>query len=124
MNTQTTHKLAPVQNLGITDRIFRFFIGGAMLGIGAFLEVTVGVNIYDVGLMLLSIYPLMTTLMGWDPVYEMLGAKTCSIEGGHNACGTFPYELDAALGNEPEANKSYDHSLSGSVHNIHKDKVA
>jgi len=122
MNTQHTHKLAPVQNIGITDRIARFFIGGAMLGIGAFYELAFGLNFFDVGLMLLSIYPLMTTIMGWDPVYQILGARSCSIEEGRNVCGTFPYEVDAALGHNPEPVKSYDHSLSGSHH--HHQKVA
>jgi len=120
MNTQQTHKLAPVQNIGITDRLARFFIGGGMLGVGAYYELTIGPNFFDVGLMLLSIYPLMTTLMGWDPVYQILGAKSCSIEGGRNVCGTFPYEVDAALGHNPEPDNSYDHSLSGS-HHQHRD---
>jgi len=121
MSNQNTHKLAPVQNIGITDRIARFFIGGAMLGIGAFFQVTIGTNIYDVGLMLLSIYPLMTTLMGWDPFYELFGSRTCSIDGGKNACGTFPYEVASALGDDLKAKEEYDHSLAGS---IHKSKAA
>jgi len=120
MKTQNSHKLAPVQNIGLTDRITRFIVGGTMLGIGAFYQLTIGPNIFDVGLMLLSIYPLMTTLLGWDPVYQMLGARSCNAEGGPNACGTLPYEIDAALGNEPESEKPYDHSLAGSHHKHYK----
>lgn len=120
MTTQDSYKLAPVQNIGINDRIARFFIGGAMLGVGVFYELTIGPNFLNVGLMLLSIYPLMTTLMGWDPVYQIFGARSCSIEGGRNVCGTFPYEVDAALGHNPEPERSYDHSLSGSHHQAQK----
>jgi hypothetical protein len=116
MNTQTTEKIAPVQNIGLTDRIVRFFVGGALLAIGCLWMVEGGVAAYGLAIALLSIYPLMTTMMGWDPVYQMMGARSCRIEGDGNICGTFPFEVDNALGNRPIPNKSYDHSLSGSHH--------
>jgi hypothetical protein len=100
MERQNTNLNTPAQNIGLTDRITRFFVGGALLAIGALLLVEQGVTGSAVGIMLSAIYPLMTTMMGWDPLYQITGAKTCNLDG-RNACGTFPYEVDAALGNKP-----------------------
>lgn len=116
MNTQTKDKIAPVQNIGLTDRIVRFFVGGALLAVGCLWIAEGGAVPYGVGIALLSIYPLMTTMMGWDPVYQILGARSCRVDGDGNVCGTFPFELDSALGNRPIPKKSYDHSLAGSAH--------
>ena len=124
MNTQHTYKLAPVQNIGLVDRIARFFVGGALLA-GGTLWIALGNEIlYGVVAALLSIYPLMTTMMGWDPIYQLSGSKTCSVEGGRNACGTFPYEVDAALGNRPVPKEEFDHSLGGSEHKPGQRKAA
>lgn len=112
-------KIAPVQNLGIVDRMIRFFGGGVLLA-GGVLGMLAGETglVWAAVLIILSIYPLMTTMMGWDPFYHMAGARTCSLEGGRNQCGTFPYEVDAALGHEPRPEKGYeyDRSLSGAQH--------
>lgn len=112
--TQITGKILPVQNIGLVDRMVRFFGGGALLAWGCLMLVMGGHNLTAVILALLSVYPLMTTMMGWDPFYQMIGARTCSLEGGRNSCGTFPFEVDAALGNEPKPERDFDHSLTGS----------
>jgi hypothetical protein len=116
MNAQTTGKIAPVQNIGLGDRMVRFFGGGALLALGSIWLIEDGYNYLDVGAILLSIYPLMTTIMGWDPFYQLFGARTCSLEASRNACGTFPFEMDAAMGHKPQPKRDYDHSLSGSHH--------
>jgi len=119
-------KIAPVQNIGIADRVFRFFAGGALLAGGILGSVITGsVTIWMAAAVILSVYLLMTTMMGWDPFYQTMNARTCSLEGGRNQCGTFPYEVDAAIGHKPEPDKGYeyDHSLRGSHHEP-KHKVA
>ena len=73
---------------------------------------------------LFAIYPLMTTMMGWDPLYQLFGARSCTVEGGRQQCGTFPYEVDAALGHDPKPDQSHDHSLTGSHHEARPKAVA
>lgn len=124
MNTQHTNKIAPVQNIGLADRIIRFFVGGALLAGGSLWIATGNELIYGTIACLIGIYPLMTTMMGWDPIYQITGSKTCRIDGGRNACGTFPFEVDAALGNKPIPDKDFDHSLSGSHHKSNSRKAA
>jgi hypothetical protein len=116
MSSQKNGKIAPVQNIGLTDRMVRFFGGGAVMAVGCLWLLAGGYNNLATGIILLSIYPLMTTIMGWDPLYQLFGARTCSLKAGQNVCGTFPFELDAALGNNPKPVHDYDHSLAGSHH--------
>jgi len=115
---QITDNMTPVQNIGLMDRMVRFFGGGALLA-GGSLMLALGENSFTAVIMvLLAVYPLMTTMMGWDPLYQLFGAKTCSLEAGRNACGTFPYEVDSALGHNPKPDHDYDHSLAASHHDI------
>ena len=111
-------KIAPAENIGLVDRMVRFFGGGALMAYGVLEIVLTGHDVISATAILLSVYPLMTTVMGWDPFYQLVGGRTCSIEGGRNQCGTLPYEIDAALGHNPKQNEGYeyDHSLSGSHH--------
>ncbi|MFQ5469867.1 MAG: DUF2892 domain-containing protein [Gammaproteobacteria bacterium] len=111
--------LPVVQNIGLADRLIRFFGGGALLIWGALSMVIYdAVTLASVGAILLAIYPLMTTVMGWDPIYQIFGTRSCSLEGGRNQCGTLPYEVDSALGHDPKPDRDYeyDHSLTGSHH--------
>jgi len=107
-----------VQNIGLADRLFRFYGGGALLAWGALSLAMGNTPILATLAILLSVYPLMTTVMGWDPFYQLLGTRTCSLEGGRNQCGTLPYEMDAAIGRNPKPDRGYDydHSLTGSHH--------
>jgi len=112
-------KIPVVQNIGLADRLIRFFGGNAILAWGALsLVMESGSPIWATVAILIAVYPLMTTVMGWDPFYQLLGTRTCSVETGRNQCGTFPYEVDAALGHNPRPDKGYeyDHSLTGSHH--------
>lgn len=114
---RSVQKLEVVQNIGLIDRTIRFVVGGAILGsISAYLHTT-GSTMLDwhayIGLA--SIYPFMTAILGWDPLYQMFGTRSCSLEG-RAQCGTYPYELETALGRRLKPVKSYDHSLYGSQH--------
>ena len=112
-------RLGVEYNIGLADRVIRFIVGFALLGTGAIgMTATPTITALEAVAVIVSIYPLMTSMLGWDPLYALFGARTCSIEGGRNQCGTFPYEVDAALGRDPEPDEGfeYDHSLSGSHH--------
>ncbi len=117
--------MPPTENIGLVDRMVRFFGGGALMAFGVMSALLSGHDVISAIAILLAVYPLMTTVMGWDPIYQLLGARTCALEGGRNQCGTLPYELDSALGNEPKPDHGYDydHSLTGSQHTT-KRKIA
>jgi hypothetical protein len=106
--------IAPAENIGLVDRTVRFFGGGVLMTYGVLSALLIGHNIVSAAAILLAVYPLMTTMMGWDPIYQLFGARTCALEGGRNQCGTLPYEVDAALGHNPHPDKGheYDHSLT------------
>lgn len=111
-------KVAPVENIGLVDRMVRFVGGGVLMTYGTLKIVLTGNDVVSAAAILLSVYPLMTTCLGWDPIYQLLGGRSCSLEGGRNQCGTLLYELDAALGHNPEPDEGYeyDHSMAGSHH--------
>ena len=119
-------KIAPTENIGLVDRTARFFGGGILITFGVLSALLTKHDVLSAVAILLSIYPLMTTMMGWDPIYQLFGARTCTVEGGRNQCGTFPYEVDAALGHKPQPTEGYeyDHSLAGSRHNPNRNVAA
>ncbi|MBI5450995.1 MAG: DUF2892 domain-containing protein [Gammaproteobacteria bacterium] len=120
MNTMT-EKLGVIQNIGLTDRLIRgLATTGLLLGPVYHLELAGGgFTVWHGLLMLLSVYPAITAILGWDPFYQMADARSCK-DTGRNQCGTLPYEVDAALGHRPVPDKDYDHSLMGSHHQAHK----
>ena len=113
-------KMPPAENIGLVDRMVRFFAGGILMTYGVLSAFLTGHDVVSATAILLAVYPLMTTMMGWDPFYEIFGARSCQLEGGRNQCGTLPYELDSALGHEPKPDEGYDydHSLTGSHHSM------
>lgn len=81
---------ALLDNIGLLDRTIRFFAGGVLMAygiIGAIMTVRYWVSGVSI---LLANYLLMTFIVGWDPFYEIFGAKTCNLDGGRNQCGTLP----------------------------------
>jgi hypothetical protein len=96
----------------------RFFGCGALMTYGVMNALLTGHNVVSAAAILLAVYPLMTTLVGWDVIYQFFGARSCTLTGGRNQCGTLPYEVDAALGHSPKLDEGYDydHSLAGSHH--------
>lgn len=95
-----------VQNLGLTDRIVRFALGAALMapGIAAASAALVGsgptLNTWMVTMMAISVYPLMTAMIGVDPLYRLFRIRSCS-DSGTNQCGTLPYQLRARKGEAP-----------------------
>ena len=112
-------KIGVVQNLGWLDRIVRILVAATMIAVPCYYliiqEVTNGWFFY---LMLFSVYPALTAIVGYDIVYEWLGTKSCGTSE-RNQCGTFPYEIDAALGRHPIPESNSEHSLSLSHHDKH-----
>lgn len=116
-------KIAPVENIGLVDRMVRFFGGGALMIFGVITALMKWHDVISAVAIFLAVYPLMTTMVGWDPIYELFGTRSCNLEGGRNQCGTLPYELDSALGHNPhpDVGYEYDHSLAGSHHEANHD---
>ncbi len=120
MVTKTSDISRANQNLGLADRILRIAIGFAMLGGGAFYVSMAGdvasfaaVEPSVLVLMLVSVYPILTAILGMDPVYRLSGIRSCS-DSGRNACGTLPYQIKAAMGTAPVHCEPNDqHSLEG-----------
>jgi len=110
-------KIRVIQNLGWLDRVVRILAGIAMLGYPIFWLVTTETapTQWPYYVMLLSIYPWLTGILGIDPIYRLTGKRSCN-DAGSNACGTFPYEVDAALGNKPISKSDEEHSLADSRH--------
>jgi len=64
-------------NIGFIDRSLRFIVGGVLFGSIFYLSsmATVSIFGFDVMLMkllpIISIYPLLTAWIGWDPFYHL-----------------------------------------------------
>jgi hypothetical protein len=116
--SRITGNIVPVENIGLVDRIVRFVAGCALMGFGVYSALTTSHDAVSATAILLAVYPLLTAMLGWDPLYNLIGGRTCSLGAGRNQCGTLPYEVDAALGHNPHPGEGYeyDHSLVGSHH--------
>lgn len=114
---QVYASLSVIQNLGWLDRIVRTVLGFALLAYATF-QVLVGdmtESPWVVYAMLVSVYPILSGIIGYDALYDYFSVRTCGISD-RNQCGTFPYEVDAALGNHPIPESDVDHSLEHSRH--------
>lgn len=96
------------ENIGLADRLVRLMIGGVLLGVGLIyltitpaMFTTIGVEHLLILAIALSVYPLLTAVLGVDPIYRRFGIRTCSA-GGRNQCGSLPYQLKAAVGKAPK----------------------
>jgi len=106
-----TRRLGVIQNTGFFDRILRIFVGivllaGGMISLALF--ETVSRQGYAI---LMSIYPLMTGMLGWDPFYSLFGKKSCRIDG-RNQCGTLPFEMRILRGQRRVTDQSFDYDNS------------
>ncbi len=111
------------QNIGLIDRVLRFGIGAAMLAGGAvFVSQAGALHQYTMTeaamlvVMLVSIFPLLTAILGVDPFYSAAGIRSGG-STGRNQCGTFPYQVMAALGKAPRYCETNDEHSLGSCHN-------
>ncbi len=113
---QISEKLGVIQNLGWLDRILRA-IAGAVLMVFALDALSMNADnaTWAYYVVLVSIYPLFTAMIGWDPLYEAMTVKSCGLSE-RNPCGTFPFEVDAALGHHPIPRDDINHSLENSRH--------
>ena len=61
-------------NIGVTDRVIRIVIAGGLLylSLGVYEGWTIGMVVA-----IISIFPLMTALLGNCPLYNLLGISTC-----------------------------------------------
>jgi len=107
-------KIAPIQNSGLEDRAARFVVGGGLMAYGIISIALDSSAMMPAVFVLVGVYPLMTAIVGWDPFYQLFKARTCTVAGGRRQCGTLPYEVDAALGQDPkpEPGHEYDHSYT------------
>ena len=113
-------KLGVEQNEGWLDRVIRVGVGLVMVFGAAYV---LGFNFekqssWEYYVMLLSIVPLLTGILGWCPLYSLFNIRTC---GGteENPCGTFPYQVDAAMGHHPIPDSEIEHSLAKAHHEKH-----
>lgn len=128
MNDTQTKRFRVVENLGWPDRAIRLVIGTALVVVPLTI-ITVNIPRIDLGVaslsgwlyvsILVAVYPFLTTVLGWDPLYSLF--KVCSCGGSDkNPCGTLPYELDAAVGHHPIPDSTIVHSLSTAHHSRNK----
>lgn len=89
---KSLHNPNALQNIGIIDRVTRVIVGGAMVG-AWFVYPIASVSMWFALLPLLGVFPLITGMLGWCPVYGMLRTKSCGSDD-RNSCGTFPDQLD------------------------------
>ena len=108
------HKLGMVENMGFYDRVIRALIGVAMnIPIVIYLfQLPTSPQAFDPNgpqfyVSAASFYFLLTSLMGWDPFYAMFKVKSCG-GSGRNRCGSFQYQTEAAMGNNPKTDKNYE----------------
>lgn len=102
--------LQAIQNIGLTDRIVRGVLAALILGLPSLALSYSGSFSWHGYVILLGIYPALTAILGWDPFYDLFHVRSC---GGsrRSQCGTFPYEVNAALGHAAGV-KEFDHTMS------------
>lgn len=113
--------LTAVQNMGWLDRVLRCALGlGLIAAVLVLAQSSEEIGGYSY-LLIISIYPLMTAILGWDPLYHAGRVRSCD-SSGRNQCGTFPFEIESAMGKKLDCNDGYDCSLAGNqhAHSAHK----
>lgn len=103
-------KLGVVQNLGWIDRSLRMIVGWVVIAV-AYADLYQGsMASWQTYAIAISVYPILTALFGWDPLYSAKGLKTCDTSET-NQCGTFPFEIESALGHHPACRSDNDCSI-------------
>ncbi|MGD8592390.1 MAG: DUF2892 domain-containing protein [Gammaproteobacteria bacterium] len=117
-------KLGVVENLGWLDRTIRIVVGAGLISIPCYYLLTGQLmSPWYAFLMLFAVYPLITGIVGCDWMYNMVGVKSCGTSE-RNPCGSFPFEIDAALGHKPIPHSDLEHSLQNSHHEPPAGKAA
>lgn len=81
-------KLTLLQNVGRWERLARFLAGTALGAYGILIALQ-GRAVWPTVAVLASMYPVISAMVGWDPLYHVFGVRTC---GRH--CRQVPFELD------------------------------
>lgn len=76
----------PMPNVGSWDRTIRFIVGILVGAYGIFMALQ-GMAIWPIVAILASIYPMLTSLMGWDPIYQFFAHKPKESGGIPSATG-------------------------------------
>lgn len=100
------------QNLSLVDRLFRLVLGLAMMSVlfysNPYLVLSTG---WESVIALLGIYPLMTGMVGVDPIYQLGHLSSCDTSE-RNQCGTLPYQIAASIDHIPGVcDSDTEHSL-------------
>lgn len=111
-------KMGVAQNLGLHDRILRFVAGCLLSGVPIYLMMVDSTAAwYTNYLIIISVYPFLTSIIGGDGIYSLFNIKSCG-GSGRNQCGTLPYEIDAALGHNPIPENEHEHDLQHAHHHL------
>ena len=92
-------------NIGSIDRSLRFIIGGVLMGSLFYLTPAAVVSVAGTELMLMkflpliSIYPLLTAWLGWDPIYHLLRINS-STRIQKDVCADIVDQVKEAAGKE------------------------
>jgi hypothetical protein len=115
-----TKNAHPIQNIGLVDRVIRLLIGAALIGTSYFyvahlhqmVEVWATWGTYAI---LIAIYPIMTGMLGFDPLYTLFHVRTCGDTGRHQS-GTLPYQMVTMFGHTPKYTEFDGERSLGSTH--------
>lgn len=103
-----------LQNLSWVDRSVRFVIGLALLFVPMLmLTMSSQEASWHIGAFIVSFYPILTALIGWDPVYQLFKVRSCG-DSKENSCGTFPFQVASAMHKNPKPKSDLEHSLETS----------
>lgn len=109
-------RMVVTPNLGPLNRWFRIMLGIVLLDVAiAHLQMDGSVVTWTVYVAWFALYPLITGLLGWDYVHDLIGSKTCDI-ADRNWGRIFSYKIDTTLKSNRMANNDYGHRLVGSHH--------
>lgn len=64
-------------NIGVLDRLIRLSVGGILfyLGVGVY-----GGSNLGIGLVIAGLIPQLTAMVGFCPLYTLLGIRTCPVK--------------------------------------------
>lgn len=112
--TTLSKNVRTIENMGLFDRVVRFLVGGSILGYLVLYHgmqypaITFG---WQLVLTAVAVYAIITAMMGWAPLYSILGIRSCN-STGRNQCGSLPYQIKALMGHAPKyCDSDSEHSL-------------
>jgi len=86
-----------IQNMGWLDRVLHFSLGAVLLLVPlALIAMDIANDWYLYCLMLLSVLPISIAVWGLEPLYQVMGVKSCDTSE-RNRCGTFSEEIRSAF---------------------------